>query len=147
MEDFRKCFTFASTMFKNVFVKRFLKSSWLPKAKEVVANPSKMLQLITVVRTVMGKNGLRKIKSKLQLFASYVSDVVRGRYKEYDALSLVLIVATLLYVVTPLDFIPDFIPTGWIDDIAIVTWAVKKLSHELERYAMSKSAENKSETE
>jgi uncharacterized membrane protein YkvA (DUF1232 family) len=119
----------------------------LPKAKEVVANPSKMLQLITVVRTVMGKNGLRKIKSKLQLFASYVSDVVRGRYKEHDALSLVLIVATLLYVVTPLDFIPDFIPTGWIDDIAIVTWAVKKLSHELERYAMSKSAENKSEIE
>jgi uncharacterized membrane protein YkvA (DUF1232 family) len=37
-------------------------------------------------------------------------------------------------VVTPIDFLPDFIPPGWIDDVSIVAWAIKEASEELERY-------------
>ena len=35
---------------------------------------------------------------------------------------------------TPIDFLPDFIPPGLIDDLSIVAWALKEASDELEKY-------------
>jgi uncharacterized membrane protein YkvA (DUF1232 family) len=35
---------------------------------------------------------------------------------------LVLVIATLLYLISPIDFVPDFIPfAGWLDDVAVAT--------------------------
>ena len=64
----------------------------------------------------------------------YLSDIATGKYKEYDGKKLIIIVAAIIYVVTPIDFLPDFIPPGWIDDISIVAWALKEASEELEKY-------------
>ena len=43
-------------------------------------------------------------------------------------------VAALIYGVSPLDFVADFIPFGLVDDIAIISWALNRLSDELLRY-------------
>lgn len=43
--------------------------------------------------------------------------------------AVVLMMMALLYLVSPLDFIPDIIPVlGWLDDIGIVSIAGKNLS-------------------
>ena len=37
-----------------------------------------------------------------------------------DGLVLVLIVLAVLYIISPIDFIPDVIPVvGWVDDVAV----------------------------
>ena len=82
----------------------------------------------------MSRKGLLKIKDHLILIRDYLSDIATGKYKEYDGKKLIIIVAAIIYVVTPIDFLPDFIPPGWIDDISIVAWALKEASEELEKY-------------
>ena len=37
-----------------------------------------------------------------------------------DGLVLVLIVLAVLYIISPIDFIPDVIPVaGWVDDVVV----------------------------
>ena len=45
------------------------------------------------------------------------------------------IAGALAYVVFPLDIIPDFIPAvGWLDDVFVLAWVMKKLSDEIVAY-------------
>lgn len=43
--------------------------------------------------------------------------------------------AALIYFLTPVDSIPDFIPfAGFLDDIGIIAWTIRFLGKEIERY-------------
>ena len=65
----------------------------------------------------------------------YIIDVATGHYKDYSKGNLTLIVAAVLYVVSPLDIIPDFlIVAGLIDDAAIIAWAFNEMNKELTKY-------------
>lgn len=116
------------------FVSRFLKGNWLGKAKIYAFNPLKLKSLLQKLGSLMSRQGLQKVKDHLILMRDYLSDIATGKYKEYDGKNLIIIVAAIIYVVTPIDFLPDFIPPGWIDDVSIVAWAIKEASEELERY-------------
>lgn len=59
----------------------------------------------------------------------------RGQYREIPPDSLVLVVAGLLYVVSPLDLIPDAVPVvGFADDAVVVGWVIKSVRHELDAF-------------
>ena len=116
------------------FVSRFLKGNWLVKAKLYALNPLKLKSLLQKLGSLMSRQGLAKVKDHLILMRDYLSDIVTGKYKEYDGKKLIIIVAAILYVVTPIDLLPDFIPPGWIDDVSIVACAIKEASEELEKY-------------
>lgn len=124
------------------FVSRFLKGNWLSKAKLYAFNPSKLKSLLLQLSSLMSRKGLVKAKDQLILMRDYLSDIATGRYKEYDGKKLLVIIAAIIYVVTPFDLLPDLIPPGWIDDISIVAWAIKEATEELERYKNSKNKEN-----
>lgn len=116
------------------FVSRFLKGKWLAKAGKYAFNPKKMKELLFQLGKYISKNGLASVKETLILMKDYLFDVSTGKYKEYDVKKLMVIIGAVIYVVTPFDFLPDFIPPGLIDDLSIVAWALKEASSELERY-------------
>ncbi|MGZ4456261.1 MAG: YkvA family protein [Nocardioides sp.] len=59
----------------------------------------------------------------------------RGQYREIPPDSLVLVVAGLLYVVSPLDLIPDAVPViGMADDAVVVGWVIRAVREELEAF-------------
>jgi len=63
-----------------------------------------------------------------------LKDSWNGVY-ELNKTSLAIIVGSLLYVVSPLDAIPDVIPVlGWLDDIAIVGLAMSRLNSVIKDY-------------
>ena len=116
------------------FVSRFLKGNWLQKARVYAFNPKKMKELLLQLGKYVTKNGLSSVKENLLLMKDYLYDVTTGKYKDYDVKKLMVIVGAVIYVVTPFDFLPDFIPPGLIDDLSIVAWALKEASDELEKY-------------
>lgn len=68
------------------------------------------------------------------LLLDMMRDVMAGRYK-MDKWNMSIIVGTILYVLSPIDAIPDVIPVaGWLDDITIVGYALSKLSDEIKKY-------------
>ena len=120
------------------FVSRFLQGKWLEKARVYAFNPRKMKELLFQLGKYVSKNGLSSVKDTLLLIKDYLFDVTTGRYKGYDVKKLVVIIGAVIYVVTPFDFLPDFIPPGLIDALSIVAWALKEASAELEKYKQSK---------
>jgi uncharacterized membrane protein YkvA (DUF1232 family) len=59
----------------------------------------------------------------------------KGEYKNIAPGTIVAVVATLLYFMNPFDLIPDYIPIlGQIDDILVLSYLVKYLNKEIERF-------------
>ena len=118
------------------FVSRFLKGNWMKKAKVYALNPQKAKVLLLKLGGYLTKNGLSSAKDTLILMKNYLHDIAIGRYKNYDIKKLSIVIAAIIYVITPIDLLPDFIPSGFIDDLSIVTWALKEVASELERYKL-----------
>lgn len=71
---------------------------------------------------------------EFKILLQMIKDTFSGRY-HMNRWNLSVIVGTILYVVSPLDAIPDMIPIlGWVDDASIVGFAISKLADELDRY-------------
>ena len=116
------------------FITQFMKGSWLGKAKLYAFNPKKMKDLLLQLGYYLSKNGLSEVKDTLLLIRDYLHDVTTGSYKDFEVKKLVIIVAAIIYVVTPIDLLPDFVPPGMIDDLSILAWAVKEPASEMSRY-------------
>jgi uncharacterized membrane protein YkvA (DUF1232 family) len=54
-----------------------------------------------------------------------------GRYRHLSGKNLALAGLGLLYLVSPLDVLPDFLPGGFLDDAALIGFIVKKIRTEL----------------
>lgn len=118
------------------FVKAFQKGKWIDKSNSLLTNKGKVLALLSQLTRYFRKGGLAKVQHDLRMLGSYINDITHGRYKDYNGASLTLSVAAILYVVSPLDIVPDILPVGFLDDVAIVTWAVSCLNKELENYGL-----------
>ena len=116
-------------------IDKFLHSKGLAKATKCIKTPGAMTKLGLSAGIYIKKNGLKSVSEHLTLMTNYVKDVASGRYKGYNKTHLTLIVAAILYVVSPLDIIPDFlIVAGLVDDAAIIAWAFNEMSKELSKY-------------
>ena len=67
-----------------------------------------------------------------------LKDAFKGDYK-LSLLTIIALVASFVYIIFPLDILPDFIPViGWIDDGAVIYFLAKRLLREAERYLQFK---------
>ena len=58
----------------------------------------------------------------------------RGHYRDIPTEQLVVVVAALIYVVSPVDLLPDMLPGGFLDDAFVVGWVIKALRSELDAF-------------
>lgn len=78
---------------------------------------------------------LGKLRDDVRLLQALCMAYWRGEYRAISGKSMVSVVAGLLYFVSPIDFIPDWIlGVGMLDDIAVLTWVMKTLSTELDAF-------------
>jgi uncharacterized membrane protein YkvA (DUF1232 family) len=77
---------------------------------------------------------LGEIASEFKMIINMVRDTYNGRFKLNNS-ELAVFIGAILYVLSPLDAIPDFIPVlGQMDDAAIVSLVLKKGSEAIKRY-------------
>jgi uncharacterized membrane protein YkvA (DUF1232 family) len=83
----------------------------------------------------------------VRLFISMLKDHSRQDYY-IDEGALGMIIASLAYLVLPMDLIPDMIPVvGFTDDAAAFVLAMKQIAGEIERYKVWKQEEDDYEEE
>ena len=64
-----------------------------------------------------------------------VRDYQRAEYRDIPAANLLIIIAAIIYFVSPFDVIPDWIPVlGHIDDAFVVTLALKSVRGDLDTF-------------
>ena len=115
----------------NVFVNR---------AARLLGRPFKV---ITVLNEVADKLADHKSKdNKFQQLLNTMLTVVRlvryyvsGDYRQISTKTIVAGLAVLLYVLSPIDLIPDFIPVvGFLDDLSLISWFVASFQVEINRF-------------
>ncbi len=85
----------------------------------------------------------RFLKDFLMLFA-LIKDYFNGYYREVPWWTIASIGVALLYVLSPIDLIPDFIPiVGYIDDAAVIGACLKMVEKDIERYKEWSKQDNK----
>lgn len=116
-------------------VRKFHTGKWQQQAASFLADQKKMKTLVLVLTVFFRKRSLAPLLKDAVMLFHYVCDIVSGRYKGYNGRQLTLVVAVLLYVVSPLDLIPDFLAgIGFLDDAALVSYAIRLVDKELCRY-------------
>lgn len=92
---------------------------------------------------ILGKTGfLYRFLANLKLIIPLIKDYCTGKYRKVPILSIVGIFFTIIYIINPLDLIPDYlIGIGQIDDAAVLALCLFLLEKDLSEYRKWKASE------
>ncbi len=80
--------------------------------------------------------------SKLRLVMRMVQAHFTGKYASFSTRSILMLVFSLVYFITPIDLIPDFIPAlGFTDDISVLYFVLQSLANDIENYRQWEEAQ------
>lgn len=92
--------------------------------------------------------GLQRYGKDLLLLVSLVKDYYKGNYRDVPYKTISAAVVGLLYVINPIDIIPDFIPfIGHVDDALVLGFCLKLIEKDLLKYKSWKDEQSESESE
>ena len=81
------------------------------------------------------KHLIQHFKDDLQTLIYLLRDWNKGVYTDVPTKTILLVVAALLYFLSPLDAIPDFLGAiGFTDDAAVVLFVLSAIENEISHY-------------
>jgi len=105
----------------------------------------KVLDQANEITDKVVKSGpLQRFLKDVALLISMLKDYWSGAYREIPWWVIASVVFTLLYVLSPIDLIPDFIPViGLMDDVLVITICLMMIEQDLLKYQEWKEAQAK----
>lgn len=106
------------------------------------------------MKSLLGKEGVaEKLFTKAKFLSEYLEDVktafslirdwYAGEYHEIPGRLIASLAAALIYFVSPIDLVPDFIPVaGLLDDAAVLAAVFKIARVDLDNYRRWKNKEH-----
>jgi uncharacterized membrane protein YkvA (DUF1232 family) len=110
------------------------------QAMRIINEQSQVKKLISQVSQKLQKiNGSNKqineLMEHVQLFLRMIKKSLVGEYSAFSHKTLVSLVFGLLYFVTPMDVVPDFVPLlGFSDDLSILYFIIKNFKSDIEAF-------------
>lgn len=97
--------------------------------------------LYKLIRDALNKSGGLSGKN-IGLFREQLGTVTRllrayaaGEYRQLPWKTLIRVIAVLVYFVSPIDILPDFLPiVGLTDDIALMLWLFSGIGDDIEKF-------------
>lgn len=111
-----------------------------PMARKVYKDKNRFRSVVNESMNKSSKIDLfKEISQELKLVFGLLNDYRRGDYRNIKKKDIFLMLAALLYLLNPADVIPDFIiGVGFVDDLSLLAYIIKKLRNELEKYKIWK---------
>jgi uncharacterized membrane protein YkvA (DUF1232 family) len=107
------------------------------KASEYANDPEKLKGLIgdATKKAESNKGPLKEVWDTLMAFFRLLHAYSQGHYREVPTLSLIMIIVSIIYFLSPVDLIPDFIPVaGYLDDAALLGWTMKTVKSDIDNF-------------
>ena len=88
----------------------------------------------------MGKNIIRvglltRLARDFKLLFSLIRDYWKGNYRDVSLFSIIIFAITIAYILSPFDFLSDFVPgLGQIDDALLLLLCLYFLEKDLYKY-------------
>lgn len=111
--------------------------SAIARAKNIIGDPEKVKSIIARSKEKLPelRGPLEKVWEDIQLLIAMVKSYINGEYKEAPIGSIIAIIGGLIYLLSPIDAIPDFIPVaGLLDDVFVLNLVLKQVKSDLEKY-------------
>lgn len=113
----------------------------LGKAEDYIKKPSRVKDLINDTYKKASENKdigtiAHEVWESVQTLSRLIKAAVSGEYTGIPKTTIVLGIAVLIYFISPIDIIPDFIPVvGLLDDISLLAWFMTSIKGEMDRFA------------
>jgi uncharacterized membrane protein YkvA (DUF1232 family) len=120
--------------------KNALFSVFLNRAGKLLGRPFKVIMVLNEVANKLsskesGDNKFKQLFSVAFTVVRLVRNYVSGSYRQVETGTIVSALGVLLYTLSPVDLVPDFIPViGFLDDLALISWFVEKFQGEITRF-------------
>lgn len=106
------------------------------QARRLIRRPDEILVIL--------RDGLRKAYARRLFLWKVFEDFlvlfrlvkawVTGEYRDEPKRTVLWALAAIVYFLSPLDAIPDIFPGGYIDDIAFISFVVKRIRPQLDAF-------------
>lgn len=105
------------------------------KANAIYTDSGRLRELLEVAKQkAQGNKQLMGVWSDLKLLIELIKDWMRGDYTNLSKNTVIMVIISLVYLVSPIDLIPDFLIGGFLDDAAVIAYVIKKILVELNEY-------------
>ncbi len=109
------------------------------KAEELIKDKEKtedtIDEAIKKANKIEEKGVLDKIWDDLPHMFGMAKDWITGKYKEIPISSIIAILGGIIYFLSPIDIIPDFIPIiGYLDDIFVLNLVIDQVRKDIDKY-------------
>ncbi len=106
-------------------------------AQSILSDPLKTKRLLERVVNKSDKNEsfFDGIWEDLQAMVRMVRSWRAGDYQDISKKSILIVAGAFLYLVNPLDIIPDFTPLlGMVDDVTVIGYVINNLRKEIQKF-------------
>ena len=106
-------------------------------AGSYIRDPQKRSYMLAAVKDYAKtqKHLIHHFKDDLQTLICLLRDWSKGKYTDVPSHTILLVVAALLYFLSPIDTIPDFFGAiGFTDDAAVVLFVLNAIKNEISHY-------------
>lgn len=97
--------------------------------------------LFNLIRDAVNKSGglsgknVTAFREQLSIITRLLKAYASGEYRQLPWKTLIRIIAVLIYFVSPIDILPDFLPIiGLTDDIALMLWLFSGMGDDIEKF-------------
>ena len=110
------------------------------KAEEYARDPEKSKKLLDEAlkkakEKEKDKGPLADLWNNLTALFRLLQAYIRHEYTDIPWVSLVLVVVAIIYFVSPLDLIPDWVPVaGYLDDAAVIAFVITQIKADLNNF-------------